>query len=86
MSPNDRLKNKASNFQSKSSKRPYENTANYENSMKTNRIDPRVFSVYKILESARAPDIDYVIYVQDGYVEDNYIISYDKFNPPGNPL
>lgn len=77
----DRLKNKVSNFQSKSSKRPYENTANYENSMKTNRIDPRVFSVYKILESSRIPDIDYVIYVQDDYVQSGYIEVFTKFNP-----
>jgi len=86
MFPKDRLKNKISNFQTKESKRPFENTATYQNSMKQNRLDPRVFSVYKILEGPQGSASDYIIYVDIGYVEDSYIISYDKFNPPGNPL
>jgi hypothetical protein len=83
---NDRLKSKLSNFQPKSLKRPYENTANYQNSMKQNRIDPRVFSVYKILEPSQGISSDLILYVESGYVDNGYIIEYDKFNPPGDPL
>jgi hypothetical protein len=53
--------------------------------MKQNRIDPRVFSVYKILESPQGSASDYLIYIDVGYVDD-YIKVYDKFNPPGDPL
>jgi hypothetical protein len=53
--------------------------------MKQNRIDPRVFSVYKILEAPQGSASDYLIYVDIGYVDD-YIKVYDKFNPPGDPL
>lgn len=81
MSYNDRLKNKVSNFQSKSSKRPFENTANYQNSMKPNRLDPRTFSVYKILEVRKGFSSDYTRYVDYDYVEDYYIQVVDKFNP-----
>lgn len=83
MQSNDRLKNKISNFQSKASKRPFENTANYQNSMKTNRLDPRTFSVYKILEDPRNLGFgsDYTRYVDFDYVEDYYIQVVDKFNP-----
>lgn len=86
MFPKDRLKNKISNFQTKKSKRPFENTATYQNSMKQNRIDPRVFSVYKILDGPQGFSSDLILYVEEGYVDSNYIIQYDKFNPPGNPL
>jgi hypothetical protein len=82
----NKLKNKVSNFQTKVSKRPFESTANYENSMRPNRMDPRIFSVYKILDPLRGYTIDEIFYVDDGYVEDDYIVSYDEFNPPGNPL
>lgn len=84
----DRLKDKISNFQTKASKRPFENTANYQNSMRQNRLDPRVFSVYKILEDPKLNPLafDEIIYVDFDYVDDNYIVTYDKFNPPGDPL
>jgi hypothetical protein len=85
VSINDKLLSKSSKFRPKSLSRPYENTANYQNSMKQNRIDPRVFSVYKILESPQGSASDYIIYVDAGYVDD-YIKVYDKFNPPGDPL
>lgn len=88
MQSNDKLKNKISNFQTKASKRPFENTANYQNSMKQNRLDPRIFSVYKILEDPKLNGytVDEIIYVDFDYMDDNYIIAYDKFNPPGDPL
>ena len=77
----DRLNSKVSNFQTKASKRPYENTANYQNSMKQNRLDPRIFSVYKILEDPRGIVDDSTRYVDIDYVEDYYIQVVDKFNP-----
>lgn len=83
---NDRLKNKLSNFQPKSLKRPYENASTYQNSMKQNRIDPRVFSVYKILDGPQGSASDLILYVDSEYVDNNYMIEYDKFNPPGNPI
>jgi len=88
MQSNDKLKNKISNFQTKASKRPFENTANYQNSMKQNRLDPRIFSVYKIVEDPKLNffTFDEMIYVDFDYVDDNYIVTYDKFNPPGDPL
>jgi len=54
--------------------------------MKQNRIDPRVFSVYKILEPYQGISSDLILYVESGYVDNGYIIEYDKFNPPGDPL
>lgn len=81
MQSNDRLKNRVSNFQTKASKRPFENTANYQNSMKQNRMDPRTFSVYKILEDPRGIVDDFTRYVDIDYVEDYYIQIVDKFNP-----
>lgn len=86
MAINNRLKDRYSNFQPKSLKRPYENTANYQNSMKQNRLDPRIFSVYKILDGPQGISSDRIIYVEDGYFIDGYMIEYDKFNPPGNPI
>lgn len=78
---NDKLNIKVSNFQTKASKRPFENTANYQNSMKQNRLDPRIFSVYKILEYPRGIVDDSTRYVDIDYVEDYYIQVVDKFNP-----
>lgn len=75
MHNNNRLKNKTSYFQTKASKKPYKNTANYQNSIQQNRIDPKVFSVYKILDEhpSLTPPIVYELYVEDTYVEDGYI-------------
>ena len=53
--------------------------------MRPNRIDPKIFSIYKILEEPKGSASDYVIYVEAGYV-DGYIVTYDKFNPPGDPM
>lgn len=85
MQKKDLLINKSTKFKSKSLNRPYENSATYENSMRPNRIDPKIFSIYKILEEPKGSASDYVIYVEAGYV-DGYIVTYDKFNPPGDPM
>lgn len=68
------LKYRISNFQPLRNKRPYENTDNYQNNMRPNRIDPRVLSVYKIVEEPKGPaQYPDIIYVQNGYVEVGYI-------------
>jgi len=81
MSINDKLKNKASNFQPKSTKNPYENTGTYQNSLRTNRIDPRIFSIYKIADEPKGSASDYAIYVDNNYVQEDYIEIITKFNP-----
>jgi hypothetical protein len=86
MSINDKLGSKLSNFQPKRSKLPYENTANYQNSMKQNRMNPKMFSIYKILDGPKGSASDYIAYVDGGYVESGYVPVYDKFNPPSDPL
>ena len=86
MQNKDRLLNKSSNFKSKSLSKPYENTATYENSMRPNRMDTKIFSAYKLLEEPKGIASDYIGYVDGGYVSNGYVKVYDKFNPPGNPL
>jgi hypothetical protein len=71
--PKDLLINRESYFEPTKNKRPYENTDTYENRMRPNRIDPRVFSVYKILEDPKEPIFPRVLYVDDDYVDFGYI-------------
>ena len=66
------LKYKVSSFQPLKSKRPFENTDSYENRMRQNRLDPRIFSVYKIADEPKKPN-NFILYVDDGYVDDGYI-------------
>jgi hypothetical protein len=71
-----------SKFQKRDEKRIYEETIK-------DRLDPKIFSVYKQYvppkeDSGMTSDI--LEYVEADYVENNYIIRYDKFNPPGDPL
>jgi hypothetical protein len=77
----DRLLNKSSRFRSNLLDRPYENSATYENSMRPNRIDTKIFSVYKLLEEPKGIASDYTGYVDGGYVANGYVKVYDKFNP-----
>lgn len=73
---------KVSKFQKKEDeKRLYEDTIK-------DRLDSRKFSTYKQYIDPKYMGIttDILEYVDADYVQDNYIIVYDKFNPPGNPL
>lgn len=67
------LKYRVSNFQPLRNKRPFENTNNYQNHMQQNRMDPRLFSVYKIVEEPKGPAPAPIFYVEDTYVESGYI-------------
>lgn len=60
----------------------------YEDTIK-DRLDSRKFSTYKQYIEPKytgAITTDILEYVEVDYVEDNYIITYNKFNPPGDPL
>lgn len=58
----------------------------YEDTIK-DRLDPRKFSTYKqYIDPPLGITTDILEYVETDYVEDNYIITYNKFNPPGDPL
>ena len=78
---NDPLAKKNSYYQSKRSKKPYDNNDNYQNSIKPNRLDPRTFSIYKLLDAPKVLNIDYITYVQDEYVDEGYIEVFNKFDP-----
>lgn len=58
--------------------RPYE-------SVVKKRLDPRVFSTYKVYEQAKFPTIDLISYVNWDYWNDPYTIVYDVFNPYPTP-
>lgn len=75
------LSEKVSKFQKVDNKRVYEETIK-------DRLDPKIFSVYKqyVEPKYMGMTTDILEYVEADYVEDNYIIMYDKFNPPGDPL
>lgn len=81
MSINDKLKNKTSNFQPNSIKSPFENNGTYQNSLRKNRIDPKIFSIYKIADEPKGSASDYAIYVDNYYVQEDYIEIITKFNP-----
>lgn len=72
MDKDNTLKNKVSNFQTKVSKRPFESTANYQNSMRPNRMDPRIFSVYKILDPRFSVPTILTTYVDSNYWDNYY--------------
>ena len=72
MEKDNTLKNKVSNFQTKVSKRPFESTANYQNFMRPNRMDPRIFSVYKILDPQYSLPIILTTYVDSNYWDNYY--------------
>jgi hypothetical protein len=73
------LIDKVSKFQKLDNKRVYEETIK-------DRLDPKIFSVYKQYIQPEGITTDILEYVDADYVEVGYIITYDKFNPPGNPL
>lgn len=72
---------RVSKFQKRDDKRVYEETIK-------DRLDPKIFSVYKQYVDPKDMGIttDILEYVEADYVEEGYIITYDKFNPPGDPL
>lgn len=72
---------RVSKFQKRDNKRIYEETIK-------DRLDPKIFSVYKQYVDPKDMGIttDILEYVEAGYVEEGYIITYDKFNNPGDPL
>ena len=74
MSGNESYHNKVSALQAKNMSKDYEASVK-------NRLNRRVFSVYKILEPNRAISTDVQIYVDDYYVENQYIEIVNKFNP-----
>lgn len=78
---NDPLAKKTSYYESKRSKKPYDNNDNYQTSMRQNRLDPRTFTTYKFLDAPKGLNIDYVTYVEDGYVDEFYIEVFTKFDP-----
>jgi hypothetical protein len=70
---------RVSKFQKRDNKRIYEETIK-------DRLDPKTFSVYKqYIEPRKVNPKSILEYVEAGYVEDGYIITYDSENP-GNPL
>jgi hypothetical protein len=71
---------RVSKFQKRDNKRIYEETIK-------DRLDPKIFSVYKQYTDPKDLKTSSGIleYVEAGYVEDGYIITYDSENP-GNPL
>ena len=75
------LIDKVSKFQKLDNKRVYEETIK-------DRLDPKIFSVYKQYVDPKDMGIttDILEYVEADYVEVDYIITYNKFNPPGDPL
>ncbi len=83
MEKDNTLKNKVSNFQTKVSKRLFESTANYQNSMRPNRMDPRIFSVYKILDPRFTLQNNNLPIIVTTYVESNY---WDNYYTEEQPL
>jgi hypothetical protein len=74
------LIDRVSKFQKRDEKRVYEETIK-------DRLDPKIFSVYKqYIDPKRiGASTSTLEYVEAGYVEEGYIITYDSENP-GNPL
>ena len=73
------LLDRVSKFQKRDNKRVYEETIK-------ERLDPKTFSVYKQYLPPEGITTDILEYVEADYVESGYIITYNKFNPPGDPL